>query len=220
MKNTHERQKLRDAIEKQRVAEQSLDEAKIARANAQDRWSAANAKIGELEAQIADLEEQAEHSPDALIANLAAGADVDVIDRPQNAVAELRVELQAAEHRSAQWSAAVRTAEEAVEARTKALELAQFYTETAARKVMATEVNATALLCHLESLRVQVLDTQCKLAALANAMTHEAEQRRTIDNALVDDWLRDSPWRDRPAAQSIKDAFARLKTDASALLEV
>ncbi|MBG0793062.1 hypothetical protein IYY11_06620 [Methylocystis sp. H62] len=52
-------------------------------------------------------------------------------------------------------------------------------------------------------------------------MEYASEQRRTIDN-FVDDvgWLIDSPWRDRPAAQPIRDAFDKLCADASAALKV
>jgi chromosome segregation ATPase len=223
MKMTNEREKLASAIEKQHAAQRSLDEARLAGQQARTRWSAANEKIGEIEAQIADLEEQAEHSPDALIADLAAGGDAAVLDKPKARLDELRAELQAAEHRSRQWLDAVKAAEEAIEARQRALEQAAFFTESAARAVMATEVNAAAMLCNLESARNIVLDLQAKLAAIANAMTHDSEQRRSIDRVVNDaSWLADSHEirRDRQGAKAIRDVFARLKADASAPLEV
>jgi DNA repair exonuclease SbcCD ATPase subunit len=226
MKNTPsspERQKLRDAIEKQHAAQATLDEAKVARANAQDRWSAANEKIGEIEKEIADLEEQAEHSSDDLISSLASGADLAVLDRPKGRIDELRSRLAEAEHRSQQWSTALRAAEEAIEARQRAVEQAAFFTESAARAVMSAEVNAAAMLCNLESARNMVLDLQAKLSAIANTMDHQSEQRKAIDRVVNDTaWLADSHEvrRDRPAAQSIRSMFDALKQNADAKLEI
>jgi hypothetical protein len=223
MKMTNEREKLAAAIEKQHAAQATLDEARLAVQQARTRWTAANERVGEIERAIEDAEENAEHSPDALIADLAAGGDAAVLDKPKARLDELRAELQAAEHRSRQWLDAVKAAEQAVEVRQRALEQAAFFVESAAKVVMAQEVNVAAMLCNVESARNIVLDLQAKLAAIANAMTHDSEQRRSIDRVVNDaSWLADSHEirRDRQGAKAIRDAFARLKADASAPLEI
>ncbi|ULO23760.1 hypothetical protein [Methylocystis sp. SB2] len=150
-----------------------------------------------------------------MIASLASGGDV--LDKQKTKIENLRAQIENAKLERANW----RLAEQAVEARRHALGLAALFVVVAARAVVTKEVNAAATMCAGEAIRNEVLDMQSRLAALANSMEYGSEQRRTIDN-FVDDvgWLIDSPWRDRPAAQPIRDAFDKLCTDASAALKV
>lgn len=215
-----ERQKLRDTIEAQTNASHKLDEAQIARTNAQSRWSAANSKVGEIVSQIEEAEGHAEGSSDSLISSLASGADLAVLDKPRTLLDELRAQLAEAENESARWRDALKTAEEAVEVRKRALDMAAFYVDSAAKAVVGAELNIASMLCAAEALRDQLLNHQAKLAALSNTLDFHDPQRQTIDNFVNDvGWLLDSPWRNRPAAQPIKDMFDRLKGDAGASLE-
>ena len=175
-------------------------------------------KIGEINIEIADAEERAKNSTDDVISSLASGGDVETLEKTVNM---LRMELEAAELESAKWRHAIDLAEQAIESRRNAVDLAAHFVDIAARRVVGAEVNTAALLCAAEALRSELLDAQAKLAAIARAMVHGDEQRRTVDN-FVDDvgWLIDSPWRDRPAARPIRDAFDKLRADASAALKV
>ncbi len=208
---SNERAKLRDAIADQSRAQAVLEEAQTAAANARERFFAVNRKVDQLVAQIEDAAEQ---PSDKFIAELAGGLDV-IVDRP---VAELRKQLEAAEAEVVVWSAAMGVAEGAIEARRRALEQAQYYVDSAARRVVEAEVNVAAALCSAEALRNELLDAQARLAAIAGSMQH-GDVYRTISNFTGDTgWLIDSNWRNRPAAQPIKDAFAALTVDAAAPL--
>lgn len=215
-----ERQKLSDAIEAQTLASQRLDEAQVAAANARSKWSAANSNVGVISAQIEEGEENAEDSSDAFVSSLASGADLSVLDKPKTHLDDLRAQLAEAEGESARWRDALKTAEEAVEVRRKALDMAAFFVDSAARAVMSAEVNFAALLSATEALRSELLDAQARLAALARVMDNQSDARKTIVNFLSDGWLLYSPWRDRAAAGPIKDAFAKLKSNASTSLKI
>lgn len=218
MPTSPERRRLAQAIEDTTNAQRLLDEARAARQNAQAKWSDANSRIGEINVEIEAAEEHAEGSTDDVIASLAGGGDV--LDKPRTRIDELRAQLGNAERESAKWRHAIDLSEQAAEARQHALDMAEHFVDGAARKVVAVEVNVAAMLCVCEGLRSELLNSQAKLAAVAGSMEHGAEQRRTIDNFVNDvGWLVDASWRDRPAAQPIKDAFAALKVDASAPLK-
>lgn len=216
-----ERQKLASAIAAQAAAEQSLDEARRALAHAEAKWSASAERAGSISRQIEEIEEVgAETSSDSLISSLARGDDLDVLDRPKARLDELRSRLAEAEEESARWRQVMKVAEATITDRKQALDLAGHFVDGDARKVIAAEVDLSDLMRDAESARGAVLDAQARLAAFASSMDHSNEKRRQIDNYLCDGWLRDSPWRERPAAQSIKDMFDALKQNADAKLEI
>ncbi|MGD9544333.1 MAG: hypothetical protein AB7F41_04890 [Methylocystis sp.] len=217
---SNERQRLRDAIAAQANARQSLDEATRALANAQSKWQASNQRAGLIIREIEEIEAEPDTAADALIAGLANGADLATLDRPKARIDELRAQLNEAEEQSARWRQTIKLAETTIADRRQAVELAGHYVDGAARGVVAVEADIDGLMREAEAARANILDVQAKLAALASSMDHSAEKRRTIDNYLVDSWLRDSPWRDRPAGQPIRDAFTRLKSDADASLKI
>ncbi|MBG0800786.1 hypothetical protein IYW40_04665 [Methylocystis sp. H4A] len=209
MNASAERARLRDAIADQTRAQEALEEAQRAAANARDRFFAASRKADQLAAQI---EETAQQPPDKFIEALAGDLDV-IIDSP---VAELRKELEAAEAQLTVWGAARTVAEDAIETRRKALDLAQYFVDGAARRVVEAETNVAAALCACEALRSELLDSQSRIAAIAGSVDCASEQRKRLDAFLTDSWLIDAPWRNRPAGQQVKDAFAALKNDAAA----
>ncbi len=222
MNATPEREKLRAAIENANAAQRLLEEAQVARANASERWSASNQKVGAIEREIEEAKEApTDSSGDGFIASLAVGGDVAVLDKTKTNLDELHARLEDAERESHRWHEAIILAEQAVESRQRAYELAQHYVDRAAGDVVAKEVNVAALLCHAEGLRNQILDAQSRLAAIARAMDHHSEQRRAVDNFCADiGWLIDTPWRDRPAAQPVRDMLNALKADASTALKI
>lgn len=207
--NSSEREKLRSAIADQQAAQHALEEAQRAASNARERWFAASRKADQLAAQI---EEVAEQPPDKFIEALA-GDLATIIDSP---VAALRKQLEAAEAELTVWGAARSVAEDAIEARRKALDLAQYFVDTAARRVVEAETNIAAALCACEALRSELLDSQARIAAIAGSVEHTGDLRKRLDAFLTDSWLIDAPWRNRPAEQQVKDAFAALKADADA----
>jgi chromosome segregation ATPase len=217
-----EREKLAHAIAATRAAEQSLDEARRALAHAEAKWSASAERAGSISRQIEEIEEVgAETSSGSLISSLARGDDLDVLDKSKNDLAQLRARLAEAEEESARWRQVMKVAEATIADRKQALDLAAHYVDGDARKVIAAEVDISDLMRDAESARAAVLDAQARLAALAASMDHSNEKRRQIDNFVNDiGWLRDSPWRDRPAATQIKTMFDALKRDASAPLEI
>ncbi len=209
------REKLAAAIENQRAAQQSLDEARRAQQNATQRWFAAGARVTSLQEQIADFEQSPQSSSDRLIADLAGGLDVLV----ESSIDDLRKQLDAAQAEVAVWDSARRTSEEAIESRRQALDLAEHYVDSAARRVVGVEVNVAALLAATEGLRNELLDMQARIAAIAGAVDHASDLRKRLDSFLSDSWLIDRPWRDRPAAQLIKSMLAELKRDAGTSLK-
>lgn len=215
-----EREKLRQAIENANAAQRALDEAQVARAHAQNRWSASNEKVGAIEREIEEIEEAPADATDKFVTSLAAGGDVATLEKPPR-LDELHTALDAEEIEVAKWRHAIDLAEQAIESRRHALDMAQHFVDGAARRVVSAEINtAAAMLCHVEGLRSQMLDAQARLAAIASAMDFHSESRRTVDAFLADSWLIDSPWRDRPAAQPVKDMFAALKADAATVLKL
>ncbi|HEY8124196.1 MAG TPA: hypothetical protein VIF88_02080 [Methylocystis sp.] len=218
---TAERQKLARAIEVQRQAQQALDEAQLAHANAEARWSACAAKSGAIARAIEAAETgKTEDSTDGMIAALASGADLAVLDKEKSSLDELRDNLVKADEETARWRRAVKVAETAVGDRKEALNLAASYTDGHARKVIADEVEIDAMMRDCESARAVVLDLQAKMAAIAGVMDHFSEKRRTIANAIDGfDWIRDSQtWRKRPAGEPIRAMFEALKSDSAAEL--
>jgi chromosome segregation ATPase len=220
MATSNERQRLRDAIESHRIAQQRLEEAEIAARKAQERWSEANERGGSISRQVESLEAGPADSTDDLIAGLAGGADLDLLDKPKNDIDELRKQLEAAEEESDRWLHAMKTAEGAIADRKQALDLAAHYVDGDARKVVAAEIDVAEMMREAEAARAAILDVQARLAAIASSMNHMNEKRRQLDNYVNDvGWLIDSPWRNRRAAQGVKDAFAKLKSDADATLK-
>jgi chromosome segregation ATPase len=210
-----EREKLATAIERQRDAQASLDEARRAQQTATQRWFAASARVTSIQQEIADFEQSPQSSSDRLIADLAGGLDV-LVESP---IADLRKQLDAAQAEVAVWDAARGTAEQAIESRRQALDLAEHYVDSAARRVVGAEVNVAALLSACAALRDEVLDAQSRIAAIAASVDHASDLRKRLDAFLSEGWLLDRPWRDRPAAQPIKSMFAALKADASVPLK-
>jgi chromosome segregation ATPase len=211
-----EREKLAAAIARQADAQRLLDEAKAAAQHARAQWSAVNERVGSIGRQIEESEASAETSTDAFVASLAAGSDLAVLDRPANTLDGLRAQLEAAEQEATKWRQAQSVAEQAVESRRQALDLAEHIVDASARRVVGADVNVGALLSACAVLRNELLDAQSKIAAIAASVDHASDLRKRLDVFLADDWLIDAAWRDRPAAQAIKDTFAALKADADA----
>lgn len=206
-----EREVLREAIDAQRAAQQSLEEAETAERNARDRWLAAGRAASALEEKIAELEARPA-SADALVAALASGGDVGTLQRPTEA---LREQLAVAEQEVARWRHAREIAEQAVEARRNAADWAATRVDSAARAVVSAEANVSALLCVVEAERVAMLDRLAQLAALANVV--DGDDRRQLDRFVNNTgWLSDARLGVRPAAQGIKTAFDALRADATA----
>jgi hypothetical protein len=217
-----EREKLREKIAAANEAQRLLDEAQVASAKAQSRWAACAERAAQVAAELKEAEERSHSGDDGFIASLASD-DVATLEKPP-LVDELRARLEAAEAETAKWRQAMRRAEEAIEARRHALDMATGFVDFAARKVASAELRddlgLQALRSHAEDLRAQLLDANARLLAVSNALELQDPQRAALEHFANDvGWLIDARLSGRPAAQPVKELFAALRKDAGTSLK-
>jgi hypothetical protein len=214
---TPEREKLRDAIDNQRAAQQSLDEARRAQHVATERWSAANARSGNITRQIEALEEAPPDSGDDLmVASLAKGGDLATLDRPISVADELRAQLEASEDESAKWRRAQLVAEQAIEFRRQALDLAERYVDNAARAVADVELNVDALIAESEAARQAVLMQSAALFAARRALPDGSAKRRAISDFLAQSWCAPNAIERASGGERLAEWFTALTRDPTA----
>jgi hypothetical protein len=211
-----EREKLRDAIAAQTAAQQSLDEAKTAARHAQSQWSAANERSGALSRQIADIEENADDSTDDLVASLAKGGDIAVLDKPTSIIDELRAQLEASEDESAKWRRAQLVAEQAIEFRRQALDLAERYVDNAARAVVDAELNVDALLEAAEAARQAVLRESAALFSARRVLPDGSAKRQAIADFLAQSWCAPNAIERASGGEDLRQWFEALMRDPTA----
>lgn len=219
MSTSPERQKLREAQLDVQHAEHVVDEARRAAHHAQTKWSACNSAVAAIEREIAEIEEDERTSPssssDRFIAELASGGDVATLEKPPR-LDELRAQLADAERESNLWFAARKTAEEAVESRQRALDMARDRVADAARIVADKEVDVAALLASAEAARQATLSELATLTAVAKMLPQASLGRQAIESFLAQGWCAPIAIERAPCDARYGDWFDKLRADASA----
>lgn len=211
MNASAERARLRDAIEAQSHAQQAVDEARRAARNATQRWSDANQKVGALTAEIEESED-APSSSDRFIADLAGDA-ATVLESP---ITELRKQRDSAEAESAVWAAGRNVAEEAVEARERALDLARYRVEEAARRVADIELDVAALLARAETGRQATLAASAELMTVMRLLPQASLGRQAIASFMQQPWHSPNAVERASGGENYREWFDALKGDADA----
>jgi phage shock protein A len=205
------RQKLAEAINELHAARQSVADARVAEERARECLYAARDRVSELRAEA-----DKPRSADALVAAIAGGEAVDILEMDKPAAEAIKA-MEVAEHHVEAWRHAVETAEQAIEARTGALDHMEHKVSDAAKQALCEQLQPDKLIEAHDAAYKQLAIARARLRFAGWLLPHP--QSQAILNRLnatfrnenrFDDCRRD------PVNADLVAAYEALQRDADA----
>lgn len=205
------RASLASAITERQQATRALEDAKAAVSRAEEAQFGAMDKLRALRRQDADPE-----PVDAVSAILSG--DLLSVERPDAKA----IEITEIEREIERWRAARIKAEEAVEARTRALAEAEKLVDKAARIALGGSINVAAMLEEAETAADWLRDRRALFLFLMSILP-PGQEHDALSHFMGRPWLADEltdAWKRNASIEPYAQALKRLSVDANAPIEV
>ncbi|MGA3064666.1 MAG: hypothetical protein ABSD90_15845 [Methylocystis sp.] len=204
------RAELREAISEREQARKALDDAHAAVSRAGEAWSAA------IEKREALRRQEPAPAPD-VVESILAG-DTLALERPD----EKAREITEAEREIKRWSSMRDAAEEAVEARTRALAEAEKQVDRAARAVLAAGIDVSAMLADAQTAADWIVNRRAVFLHLMSVLKDGPEYDQ-LSRFMAKTWLIgefDETWKRNPSIAPYASALTALQRDAEARIDI
>jgi hypothetical protein len=211
------RQKLAEAINELHAARQGVTDARVAEERSRECLYAARDRVSTLRAEA-----DKPRSADALVAAIAGGEAVDILEMDKPAAEAIKA-MEVAEQHVQSWRRACALAEDNVPIREAACARAEDRVKQCAAAALANAIGVDKLLAEAEEAAATILALRAKLMFVSSLLPHDSAQRAAIADFLARAWLQteyDDRWRKNPSVKALADALAALQHDAEARIDI